>query len=478
MIACRSTRLGSILLATLAASAVPLSAQWPQFRGPNGSGVGAGAGYPTELSPATNLAWKVPVPYGQSSPVIAGGHVYLTASEGDRRLTICLDADTGRELWRKTISAVRKVELFHANDPASPTAAADQDGVVVFFADVGLVAYTPDGKDRWTLPLGPFRSFYGMAGSPVLTGDLVVLLCDQRNGSFLIALDRKSGVQRWKRARPEAIEGWATPIVFRPLPDATDVELVVLGSTRLDAYSRDTGEPRWWMPLGSSGSMGTPVVNGGTLLVSTVGSTEPSLPTFASTLQKLDANKDGRLSAPELRADKELGEHFGWIDADGDGVITAKDWNTTRSLGVGEYGRIAVRPQGARGKLESTAVLWRFQKNLPYIPAPLVYQDVLYLVKTGGIVTALDPATGRLLKEGRARDALGEYYASPVAAGGKVYLANVEGRITVLKAAAQWEILGVNDLGEEIHSTPALSAGRIYVRTRGSVYCFGAPRQP
>jgi len=477
VIACRFARLGSILLATLALGAGHASAQWSQFRGPNGSGVDAGAGYPVAFSPTTNMVWKAAVPYGQSSPVIAGGHLYLTASEGERRLTICLDADTGRELWRRAISPARRQEAFHANDPASPTAAADQDGVVVFFADVGLVAYTPDGKDRWTLPLGPFKSFYGMAGSPVLTGDLVVLLCDQRSGSFLIALDRKSGVQRWRQARPQAIEGWATPIVFRPSLEASDVQLVVLGSTRLDAYARETGEPRWWMPLGSNGAMGTPVMNGDTLVVSTSGSTEPSLPPFTGTLQKLDANKDGRLSAPELGADKELGEHFGWIDADGDGFITEKDWNTTRDLGVGEYGTIAVRPRGARGKLESAAVLWRFQKNLPYIPAPLVYQDVLYLVKTGGIITSLDPATGRLLKEGRSRDALGEYYASPVAADGKVYLASQEGKITVLKASADWEVLGVSDVGDEIHSTPALSGGRLYVRTRGYIYCFGA-KQP
>jgi len=94
-------------------------------------------------------------------------------------------------------------------------------------------------------------------------------------------------------------------------------------------------------------------------------------------------------------------------------------------------------------------------------------------VKTGGIITSVDPANGRPLKEGRSRDALGEYYASPVAADGKVYLANAEGKITVLKASAQWEVLGVNDVGDEIHSTPALTGGRLYVRTRASIYCFG-----
>ena len=473
MIVCRST-LGWLLLAMMAAGAGDASGQWSQFRGPNGSGVDSAAGYPVAFSPTNNVVWKVAMPHGQSSPVVAGGHVYLTASEGARRLTICLDAATGRELWRREMTPVRRQDVFHVNDPASPTAAADQDGVVVFFPDAGLSAYTPEGKDRWTLALGPFKSFYGMAGSPVLTGDLVVLLCDQRSGSFLLALDRKTGARRWRRERPDAVEGWATPIVFQPTTDARDTEIVVLGSRRLEAYTRETGEPRWWMPLGSSGSMGTPVVRGDTLFVSTLGSAEPALPAFDGYLQRLDTNKDRRLSAREFREDKELGEHFGWIDGDGDDFITEKEWDLTRDLAVGDYGTIAVRPAGARGKLASSAILWRFQKNLPYIPAPLLYRDVLYLVKTGGIITSLDPATGQPLKQGRSLDALGEYYASPVAADGKVYLANVEGKITVLKASAEWEVLGVNDLGDEIHSTPALSGGRIFVRTRDAVYCFGA----
>src|SRR5690606_18983883 len=96
---------------------------------------------------------------------------------------------------------------------------------------------------------------------------------------------------------------------------------------------------------------------------------------------------------------------------------------------------IAIRPAGASGKLDSGAVRWRFKKNLPYIPAPLVYRDVFYMVKTGGIITTLDAASGRSLKEGRSPDAPGEYYASPVAADGKVFLASVDGKVTVVKAA-------------------------------------------
>jgi outer membrane protein assembly factor BamB len=459
-------------LASLTTIAAAGDGQWAQFRGPNGSGVGSASGYPTEFSSSKNVIWKKAVPWGQSSPVVAGARLYLTATETDRLLTICIDAKTGNELWKREIKRARSHKIYSANDPASPTPVADENGVVVFFPDFGLTAYTPEGKDRWALPLGPFKNFYGMAASPILAGDLLVLVCDQQSGSFILAVDRKTGRQRWKTDRPAATVGWATPMVFRP--SQGPAQLIVLGSTRLDSYHLDTGEPRWWMPVGSMGALGTPVATGDTLLVSTLSTNEPWMITFEAALAKYDKDHDGRISRQEFSADKELGEHFGWIDADNDNFLTAQEWNLARSMGMGEYGAAAIRPGKAQGKLQPEAVAWRFKKNLPFIPAPLVYQDVYYMVRDGGIVTSLDPATGRLRKEGRSPEALGEYYASPVAADNKVFLASVEGKVTVLKSGAEWQVLGVNDLGDEIRATPALSDGRIYIRTRTSLYCFGA----
>jgi outer membrane protein assembly factor BamB len=190
-------------------------------------------------------------------------------------------------------------------------------------------------------------------------------------------------------------------------------------------------------------------------------------------IEKYDHNKDGRLSEAEFKADADLGEHFGWLDASSDGLVERAEWTEAREMGVGEFGVLAIRPGTAKGQLLPDAIRWRFQKNLPFIPAPLIYQDVVYMVRSGGIITSLNVATGAMLKEGRTREALGEYEASPIAADGKVFLASGEGKITVLKAGGQWEVLGVNDMGGEIRATPALSGGRIYVRTRDAVYCFG-----
>jgi len=452
----------------------PASEQWTRFRGPNGSGVDSSSGYPVEFSPSKNVLWKISTPYGQSSPIVAGSRVFFTASEGDQLLTICVDAHTGRELWRREIHRERTAKSFRANDPASPTPAADESGVYVFFPDFGLVSYTLEGKERWRVPLGPFENFYGMAASPVVAGDLVVQVCDQQKGSFVIALERTTGRQRWKTERPGATIGWATPAVFRPTNDPP--ELIMLGSASLESFYLATGERHWWRPIASQGGLGVPVVHGDTILVSTLGSTEPLLPDFDSTLAQYDKDKDGRLSAREFADFPDIAEHFGWIDANHDGFIDRQEWNAARATGLGEFGAVAFRPGSAQGQLGADAVVWRFQKNLPYIAAPLVYHNVYYMVRSGGIVTTLDPANGQLLKQGRTPEALGAYYASPVAADDKVFLASEEGKMTVLKAAPQWEVLGVNDLGEEIHATPALSEGRIFVRTRSNLYCFGGSR--
>ena len=421
-------------------------------------------GLPVEFGPSRNVAWKQAVPFGRSSPIVFRGRVFLTASEGEQLITLAFDAATGRPLWRGELKRAREHKIYRANDPASPTPAADEKGVYAFFPDFGLVSYTLDGKERWRHPLGPFENFYGISTSPVVARGLVVLLCDQSRGSFAIAIDRETGRKRWMRDRQGFPEGWSTPIIHED-------QLLAVGTTRVDSYHLATGESRWWIPLSSNGSMGSPVLYGDSLIVTASGSDQPWLPSFAAARAKLDRDGDGRLSIPESSGEKEWFEHFGWLDSNHDERIEEREWETARAYGVGEFGAVSI-PLVGKGRLESSAIRWRFKRSLPYVPAPVLYDGVFYMVKDGGIITSLDPATGAVHKQGRTGTAGGQYLSSPVAADGKVFLFSEEGRATVLKAAPQWEILAANELGEECYSTPAIGADHIFVRTRGTLYAF------
>ena len=460
---------GTVIILLVLVSIALQGADWSRFRGPNGEGVADGKPLPVTFSSTDKVGWMTEVPFGQSSPIVVGNRVFLTAAEGKSLLTIAYDAATGRELWRKEAPRARTQPIYKANDPASSTPAADDKALYVFFPDFGLISYSFDGKERWRLPLGPFDNFYGLSTSPVIAGNQLILLCDQVRGSFLLSLDKDTGKQRWKTERRDRMEGWSVPIIY-------DDQIVTFGSTHLDSYYLGTGEARWWMPISANGAIGTPVIHNGRLLVSYLGMDKPWLPSFASTIEKLDKNRDGKLSQEESKADQEWSEHFGWIDRDHDGLIQAAEWDDARQLGVGEFGAISLRLEG-KGRLDpSKAVAWRFQRNVPYIPTPILYKGIYYMVKSGGIVTALDPATGKLLKQGRSERALGEYYASPVAGDGKLYIVSNEGKVSVLQAGADWQVVSVNDLGEDVFATPAISNGCLFVRTRGRLYCFNGPK--
>jgi outer membrane protein assembly factor BamB len=131
---------------------------------------------------------------------------------------------------------------------------------------------------------------------------------------------------------------------------------------------------------------------------------------------------------------------------------------------------------GGRGDMTEKNLLWRYTKSLPNVPSPLLYKNVLYLMKEGGILTSLDAATGDVLKQSRLPDAPGPYFSSPVVADNKIYTVSEEGKVTVLKPGGQWEILAVNALNDESHATPAIADGRLYIRTGSTLYCFGLAR--
>jgi outer membrane protein assembly factor BamB len=359
--------------------------------------------------------------------------------------------------------------IYKANDPASPSPVSDGKNVYAFFAELGLIAYGPSGKELWRLPLGPFNSFYGMGGSPVLAGNKLVLVCDHREHSFIVAVDTQSGKVLWKKDRSN-FEGYSTPAIYTPKDGPA--QLLVLGSQTLDSYLLDNGERLWWVTKVGSYTKGVPVVGTDMVYVYGEGGDAPFFPVYEDSLKKYDKDNDQRIHIDEMKVEKEMAEHFGWLDANRDNYVTREEYDFVRNSTTGGHGVTAVR-FGGKGDLTGTNVAWTIKKAYPNIPAPLVYRGVMYLMKEGGIVSTVNPVSGEVLKMGRTPEALEEYYASPVAADGKVFVVSASGKVTVLKADAQWEIIKMNDLGEEVWATPAIAGNNLFIRTKSALYSFG-----
>ena len=192
--------------------------------------------------------------------------------------------------------------------------------------------------------------------------------------------------------------------------------------------------------------------------------------TKTAIFRKRKSPKPGHLSKTEIPP--WLPGNWEMQDLDKDGVFNKREWFYYSSRRVSSNATMAIR-LGGRGDVTGTHVLWKYQKSLPDVPSLLLYEGVLFAVKKGGIVTALEPKTGKVLKQGRLPDALDDYYSSPIGADGKVYMASQTGKVSVLKARGDWPVLATNELGEEIYATPAVSEGRIYLRTMSTLYCFG-----
>jgi outer membrane protein assembly factor BamB len=462
-----------LLLASLGADA-PGPEDWSRFRGPNGSGVSTSTRVPAEFGPDKNVVWKTALPFGHSSPALTRERIFLTAARGDRLVTLCLDRRTGHVLWEREAPRPRAEKLDSRNGPAGPTPATDGTNVYVFFADFGLLSYDGEGRERWRVPLGPFNNLYGMGASPVLVNDIVVLACDQNVDSFIIAVGQRDGRVRWKTPRPEAHSGHSTPILYTP-PGAEPTQVIVPGSFLLTSYAAASGEKLWWVRGLSFELKSTPVVSGDTLYINGFGTPQnqpgvhPLIPAFDE-IAAQHADAAGRVTLANLPN----GNSRSWIDLDSNGEVSRAEWDYYRAAMASDNGMLAIR-LGGRGDMTDANVRWKYHKSVPQLPSPLLYRDVLYMVNDGGIVTALNPESGAEIGQGRLKGAIDHYYASPVAGDGKVFMSSETGKVVVLAPGGGLEPVAVNDLGDDIYATPAISDGRIYVRTRSWLYCFGAP---
>lgn len=453
-----------------AAIAVASGEEWRQFRGPNSGGVSESKGVPVEFGPARNVVWKTVLPAGKSSPVFTREKIFLTGHEGETLITLAVDRASGRVLWRSEIHRSRQERRNKLNDAAAPTPVTDGENVFAFFADFGLVSYDAAGKERWRMALPPMPSMQGVSASPLLAGGRLLLVVDQAESSYMLAIDPRNGETLWKKERRPAPGGaYASPVSF-----GSD-QFITFSPFELAAFSVATGEKLWWVSGLPPQPKATPLVVGDTIYAyarSFFGDALPVIPVFTTALEQNDANKDGALQKEEAPTGPAK-QFFGVVDRNKDGKVDAKEWDTMMEVAAPKSTLLAIRPQG-RGDLTTKAIRWQFFRNIPDVPTPLLYGDSLYMVQNGGILSALDPATGAVRKQGRLTGALGDYYASPVAADGKIFATNQEGKIAVVRAGSEWEVLAVNDMEEECYATPAIVEGNLYVRTATALYRFSS----
>ena len=435
---------------------------WPRFRGPNGSGVSQDRGFPVVFGKGKNVAWRTPVRPGKSSPILTRTQIFLTASDQGKLYTQCFNRKSGKLLWERSIDRPHTEIANRLNHEAAPTPVTDGENVYIFFKDYGFVSYDASGRLRWKTPLGPFMNSQGLAASPIIAGDSVILVADQWENSYIAAFSLDSGEMRWKTAREES-EGWGTPLLHQAAGSAPRIVTVSRGMFGIHGIK--DGRRMVTLPGSAVAVVASPVLDGDTVYTFGYG-VETPMP-FKPRLERHDKNKDGKIS-PDEYADDPVLNNIGKNAGNRDGIVSEDEWYifANRVLGPNCLMAVRIEKDGAR-------ILWRYDKNFTsVVPSTLAYQNVLYVARNGGILTTHDAATGNVIKAERLKDALGGYSSSPVAADGKVWLANEEGKVSVLRAAGEWEVLAVNDLGEGCYATPALSGGVIYLRTEEALYAF------
>ncbi|HKO96335.1 MAG TPA: PQQ-binding-like beta-propeller repeat protein [Pyrinomonadaceae bacterium] len=475
---------------------------WSMFRGPNGSGVSSSSRLPDEFGPEKNVVWKTALPPGHSSPVLTKDRIFVTAFENTKQpavpapksennvdesyklWVIALSRQTGKILWQREVPRSKLGRLQNVNNPASPSPVTDGANVYVFFQDFGLISFDSAGKERWKLPLGPFNMFYGFGASPILVDDKVILPVDQDSpSSYLIAVDKNTGKVRWKVDRPVVISGYSTPIIYQPKQGPK--QIVIPESFQLSAYSVADGKRVWWV-RGLACEMKSIASNDGEYLYingwgfpqNQPGQQVPTI-SWEDALTRFDKDADRQVAKTEVSSKdstdkmlRMLTSAFEAFDMDRDDKLNPKDWEVFRAMMASENGLLAIKLGGV-GDQTATAIRWRYTKPVPQVPSTLLYKGVLYMINDSGILLSFDPATGNVLKQGRLHGAIDKYFASPVAADDKVFLIGQAGQVSVLKAAGDWSVIRVNDLDDEVFATPAISDGRIYIRTRSALYSFG-----
>ena len=421
---------------------------WPSFRGPQASGVAERQNLPDQWNGKTgeNILWRTAIPgLAHSSPIVWGDRIFVTsASSSDPKATFrpglygdgdaskdqshhrwiiyALDKRTGKILWERIAHQGVPVNKRHIKSTyANSTPATDGRIVVAWFGSQGVHAYDVNGRFLWKVDLGRLdlgaydipTYEWGPASSPIIWNNLVILQCDTQADSFLLALDADTGKTVWKTEREE-IPSWGTPTVATT---SAGPVLVANASNYIRGYDPRTGKELWRLGRSSKITAPTPVFTDGMFVI--VSGRAPERPIFV-----VRAGARGDLTLPD-------------------------------------------------GKASSEAVVWSRTGRGSYMPTPLVYNGILYVLANNGLFDAYDLRTGEEVYRQRLPLVGSGFSASPVAADGKIYLSNEDGDILVIAAGQKFAHIATNSMGELLMATPALSDGVMYVRSSASLFAIG-----
>jgi len=403
---------------------------WPQWRGPDGTGVSKQAKPPAVWSETRNIRWKKEIPgRGAGTPVIWGNLLFIStavpvdvtgdaahASRGNapgshKYIVLALDRKDGRVVWERVAREDAPHEGTHGDwgTWASPSVVTDGAHVIASFESRGIYAYDMKGAPVWQKDLGDkkMRNQFGEGTSPALYGNTLVVVWDHQGESFITALDKRTGEERWRTARDE-IDSWATPLVVTVNGRA---QVVTSAMKQVRSYDLETGKLIWY----GAGTTMNPI---------------PSP-----------------------------------VAADGFVILTA---------GFRGNNLKAVRLADAKDDITNTpALVWTLDRDTPYVPSPLLYDGILYLLKSNnGILSAFDAKTGKPHYQVTRLDGAPNVFASPVGAAGRVYIPGQEGTTVVLKHGPTFEVLAQNKLDDGFNASPALVESEIYLRGFKSLYCI------
>lgn len=464
----------TVLLVSVAAHAS--AEEWAQFRGPNATGISAASkNLPVKFSHEENVVWSVELGEGIACPIVTQGRTIATSMLDKQTLGVfCFDAANGKELWRKEFDTGAPPPIMPPNTHASSTPCSDGERVYVYFSTIGMIALDlKDGEVIWKqkVPLPFYFMGWGAAHSPIVYKDLVLLNQDDDLAPFLMAFDKLTGDIRWKTERPEMLGGYAVPVICKA---GGREDIVVAGTGKLKGYDPDSGAELWTCNTLLRTVMTTPAVHDDKIYVSiqSYGDTDRVLK--YALLQWKDTNQDGKLGKDEF--DEAFWAKFDKGDANKDGFliddeVDAAFQSPTNMVGGGTTIQ-AVRG-GGTGDVTKSHLVWNIENSSPSnIASPLVSDGSVLVVKKGGISASFDAETGETIWEKKRLRNFGNYYASPVAGDGKIYVQGENGFITVIRQGPKLEILAKNDMGDSCTATPAIADNRIYVRTLKKLYCF------